>query len=89
MDDILMDWLDYNQKKEKDYMYFSCSTPWEVNYLIIKIQAADSTIRREKIIRAIQDCCKSIPSPKTKRTICKMCINSTELEQWNYGILKI
>ncbi|MBL3657380.1 hypothetical protein [Fulvivirga sediminis] len=85
MDDILMDWLDYNQKKEKDYMYFSCSTPWEVNYLISKIQAVDSTIRREKIIRAIQDCCKSIPSPKARELFVKCVLTQLNL---NDGIME-
>lgn len=66
--EILKDWEDYDSRKMKeiDKLYFSCSDPWEIDYLIKKIQDADPSIGKEKILRAVHASCKSIPSPRPR-----------------------
>jgi hypothetical protein len=69
LNNISEDWSDYDDKKKKskDAQYFSCSEEWEVNYLVNKIKNVYPKLTRETIKDAIQDCCKSVKTPRPRK----------------------
>jgi hypothetical protein len=55
-----LDWSDYDNKKRKtvDARFFSCTEPWEVDYLIDKIRKVYPHYEKVSIKMAIQACCR-------------------------------
>jgi len=62
------DWEDYDnlKKKKEDRYFFSCEEPWEVNYLIDKINKHYPEVDRSKVRKAIEECCKTVPGNKPR-----------------------
>ena len=70
------DWSEYDDRKKKygDSRYFSCTEPWERDYLIEKIRNAYPQHEEATIKMAIQFCCRetSSPYPREKFVECVM-----------------
>jgi hypothetical protein len=66
---VLEDWADYDDRKKKgeDARYFSCTEPWEVEYLARKIQGIYPTFMSDKIKVAIRSCCESVKAPRPRK----------------------
>jgi hypothetical protein len=62
------DWSDYDNRKMKyaDARYFSCVETWEREYLIRKIRKNYPQYSETAIEKAIDACCKTVPSPRPR-----------------------
>ncbi len=65
---VLENWDDYDNRKKvgEDRRYFSCTEDWERRYLIDKVLDVYPNIGRERIIAAIESCCKAVPAPRVR-----------------------
>ena len=68
---VLENWSDYDNRKirdKRDGNYFACEEQWERDYLIGKIQKVYPQYSRVTIENAINQCCKTVPAPRPRKT---------------------
>lgn len=63
------DWEDYDNRKLKgqDKKFFSCTEPWEVDYLVKKIKKHYPNYSETTIRNAIASCCKTVEAPRPRK----------------------
>lgn len=63
------DWSEYDNKKKKhtDANFFACTESWEVDYLLGKIIKHFPQFSKERVKKAIEDCCATVKAPHPRK----------------------
>jgi hypothetical protein len=68
------DWSEYDNRKirdNRDKSKFSCEEPWEVDYLVRKLQKQFPKKTAEQIRAAISSCCLTVRAPRPREAFVK------------------